>query len=103
MEKISEQSKGLSKSLSPSRSPSTSIKLSRFSSLKSEVDHPSPKSPSDTQPILSPDSHQASPEVEYLIGNLERVSISAENLESSQISDISISSSLQPRRILTRS
>ena len=70
MEKISDQSKGQSKSLSPSRSPSTSRKLSRSSSLKSEVDHPSPKSPSDTLPILSPNSHQASPEVQPLIENL---------------------------------
>ena len=63
MEKRFDQYNGQYKSLSPSRSPSTSRKLSRSSSLKSEFDHLSPKSPSDTQPILSPDSHQTSPEV----------------------------------------
>ena len=93
MEKISDQSKGRSKSLSPSRS----------SSLKSGVDHPSPKSPSDTQPIISPDSHQNYPESHSLIEKLEKVSISAEKPESSHKSDINTSSSLQPRRILTRS
>ena len=78
-----DQSKGQSKSLSPFRSISTSSKLSRSSSLKSEVDHPSPKSPNDTQPILSPDFHQNSPEVQSLIEKLERVSISTENPKTS--------------------
>ena len=60
MEKISDKYKGISMSPSPSRSPSNSRKLSRSSSLNFEVDHPSPKSPSDTQPVIFPDSHQAS-------------------------------------------
>ena len=63
MERRSDQSKGQSKSLSPSIYPSTSKKLDRYTSLKYEVEHPSPKSPSDTQPIISLDSHQNSPEV----------------------------------------
>ena len=63
MEKISNQSKGQSKCLSPSRSASTSIKLSRASSVKFEVDHLSPKSPSDNLTILFPKFHQDSPEV----------------------------------------
>ena len=93
MEKIHDQSK----SLSPSRSPSTSRKSSGCSSLKFEFDHPSPKSPSDTQPIPSHNSHQASPEVQSLIEKLERVSIISEKHETSQSFEISVSSSLQPR------
>ena len=63
MERRYDQSKSQSKSLSPSRSPSNSRTLARSKSFRSEVEHPSRKSPSDTQPILSPDSHQDSLEV----------------------------------------
>ena len=91
MEIRSDQSKGKIKSISPYRSPSTSRKLSRSASLKYEVEHPSPKSPSDTQPILSPAFYQNSPEVQSLIEKLERVSISTEKPETSQTSEISIS------------
>lgn len=101
MERNYDQSKGQSKSISPSRSPSTSLKLARSTSLKYEVEHPSPKSPSHTQTILCHDFHQNSPEVQYLIGNLERLSISSEKPKTSQSSEISISYCLQPRRILT--
>ena len=52
-----DKSKGKSKGLSPSRLRSTSRKLSRYSSINSEVDHPSPKSPSETQAILFPEIH----------------------------------------------
>ena len=93
MERRSDQSKGQSKSLSPSRSPSTSRKLSSSTSLKFEVEHHSPKFHSDNKPIISPDFHQNYPEVQYLIENLERVSISTENYENSQSSKISVSSS----------
>ena len=99
MERIYDQSKSQSNSLSPSRSPSTSRTLARSKSLRSEFEHPSHKSPSETQPILS--LSPKAPEVQSLIGNLERVSIFAEKAESCQISNISISSSLKPRRILT--
>ena len=67
MERRSSQSKVQSKSLSPYISPSTSRKFARSKYLRSEVEHPSPKSLSDTQPILSHDFYQDSIEVQYLI------------------------------------
>ena len=75
MSRRSDQSKSQTKSLSPSRSPSTSRTFSRSKYLRYEVEHYSPKSPSETQLILSPDFHQNSLEVQSLIENLERVSI----------------------------
>ena len=75
MAQRSDQSKGQSTKFSPSRSLSTSRKLSISSSINSKVDHPSPKSPSETQTILFPEIHQHSPEVQSLIENLEKVSI----------------------------
>ena len=103
MQKMFDQSKSQSKSLSPSRSPSTSRTIARSKSLRSEVEHPSPKSPSETQPILSPYFHQNSSKVQSLIEKLERVSIYVENPRTSQSSEIIVSSSLHPRQILTRS
>ena len=102
MERRPDQSKHQLNSLSPSRSTSTSITLDRSKYLRSEVEHPSPKSPSETQPILSPDFHQNPPEVHYFIENLERVSISTEKPKTSQTSKIIVSSSLQPKQILTQ-
>lgn len=90
-------------SRSPSRSPPTSWSPSKITILRSEVEQSSPKYPSISQGLLSSYYKSESPEVQTLIEKLKQISISAEKPAISQAYEESVSSVLQPRRILTRS
>lgn len=91
------------KSRSPFRSPPTYGSPSRTTTLRSEVEQPSPKSPSESQRIPSSEYNLEYPEVQTLIEKLEKISISAEKPAKSQSFEGSVSSVLQPRRIWTHS
>lgn len=95
--------KGHSKSHSPSKSPQTSRSPPKSPNFRSGAVQSPPKSPRILPVVIPMDNTPKIPKITTLIKKLDEVSISAENFESSEVSEGSITSIFQGNSVLTQS